>query len=107
MLAITSPTRPMTRRAFSVSGLARLHNGTSNLSEHITCAFGCEQRHVLVVVSDDPDHQDTHSGPYPVLESSERAPPHSCKSLPMIYLICNEDQTNFVCRSRLMNTVAM
>src|SRR5271163_4256489 len=47
-------------------------------------------RHVLVVVCDDPDHQDTHSGPYPVLESLERAPPHSCISLPKTCLICSE-----------------
>src|SRR3984957_5966214 len=43
-------------------------------------------QNVLVVLSDDQDHQDTHSGPYPVLESLERASPHSCIPLPMICL---------------------
>src|SRR3984957_3799371 len=38
-------------------------------------------RHVLVVLFDDPDHQDTHPGPHPVLASWERAPPHFCKSI--------------------------
>src|SRR5271170_7964316 len=42
MLATMSPTQPTTRQAFSVSGLARPENGTSNLLEHITCGFGCD-----------------------------------------------------------------
>ena len=105
MLATTSPTQRTTRQASSASGLEHLDNGTLNLLGHITCAFGPDMSLWLFLM--------TQITRILTLDSTRcwslrNEHPHTPVYLyPSHALPATKVKQNVVCRSRLMNTIAM